>query len=45
MPTFLLYIKADLENISKIEVPEGGRFCVDVSSSPAVQQGTSCSRM
>ncbi len=32
MPTFLLYIKADLENISKIEVPEGGRFCIDVSS-------------
>lgn len=32
MPTFLLYIKADLENVSKIEVPDGGRFCIDVSS-------------
>jgi hypothetical protein len=45
MPTFLLYIKADLENISKIEVPAGGRFCVDVSSSRAVQQASSCSSL
>jgi hypothetical protein len=33
MPTFLLYLKAELENVSKIEVPEGGRFCIDVSGS------------
>jgi hypothetical protein len=32
MPTFLLYIKADLENIRKIDVPLGHSFCIDVSS-------------
>lgn len=32
MPTFLLYLRSELENISKIEVPEGGRFCIDVSN-------------
>lgn len=31
MPTFLLQLKADLENISKLEVPLGYRFCIDVS--------------
>lgn len=32
MPTFLLYIKADLENIAKIDVPLGHSFCIDVSN-------------
>jgi hypothetical protein len=31
MPTFLLHIKADLENIAKIEVLPDHRYCVDVS--------------
>ncbi|KAF6266137.1 hypothetical protein COO60DRAFT_1475747 [Scenedesmus sp. NREL 46B-D3] len=33
MPTFLLYIKADLENIAKIDVPLGHSFCIDVKES------------
>eukprot|EP00882_Tetradesmus_deserticola_P007366 GHRQ01007760.1.p2 GENE.GHRQ01007760.1~~GHRQ01007760.1.p2 ORF type:complete len:163 (+),score=60.18 GHRQ01007760.1:249-737(+) len=33
MPTFLLYIKADLENIGKIDVPLGHSFCIDVKES------------
>jgi hypothetical protein len=32
MPTFMLYIKADLENIAKIDVPLGHSFCIDVST-------------
>lgn len=42
MPTFLLYLKAELENISKIEVPEGGRFCINVSNSDRTRNSSSC---
>lgn len=49
MPTFLLYLKAELENISKLEVPEGGRFCIDVSdtssTAAARRQPTPSSRV
>eukprot|EP00879_Flechtneria_rotunda_P010158 GHRR01010619.1.p1 GENE.GHRR01010619.1~~GHRR01010619.1.p1 ORF type:complete len:164 (+),score=32.79 GHRR01010619.1:95-586(+) len=33
MPTFLLYLKADLENVAKLEVPLPYRFCIDVKES------------
>lgn len=42
MPTFLLYLKSELENVSKIEVPEGGRFCIDVSDSSSNSSSWYC---
>ncbi len=31
---FVLYLKANLENISKVSLPEGYEYCIDVSQSP-----------
>lgn len=38
MPTFLLSIKADFENISQLDIHANGRFCIDVRQQLQGQQ-------
>lgn len=33
MPTFLLYVKAELENVSSLAIQKGAHYCIDVQES------------
>ncbi|KAI8465861.1 MAG: hypothetical protein J3K34DRAFT_435695 [Monoraphidium minutum] len=38
MPTFLLYVKADLENVAALALKKGAHYCIDVKESAGSEQ-------